>query len=74
MGRIFGILFIMVAIWVGVEVYTEGLAGAFGGTFVEVGLVEPEEALDAPVTERAGRAMSRAYEASIDRVERQIDE
>lgn len=74
MGRVFGILFIVVAIWVGLEVYTEGVSGAFGGALVEVGLAEAEEAPDAPVTERAGRAFSRAYDASVDRVERQIDE
>ncbi len=31
MGRIFGILLIVVGVWVGAEVYTEGVHGAFGG-------------------------------------------
>ena len=38
MGRIFGILFIVLAVWTGVEVYNEGTSGAFGGLFVRLGL------------------------------------
>ncbi len=33
MARVMGILFIVAGIWVGLEVYTEGVEGAFGGTF-----------------------------------------
>ncbi len=33
MARVIGILFIVVGIWVGLEVYTEGVEGAFGGMF-----------------------------------------
>ena len=31
MGRIFGILLMVIGLWVGAEVYTEGVDGAFGG-------------------------------------------
>jgi hypothetical protein len=31
MGRILGILVIVIGVWVGVEVYNEGVDGAFGG-------------------------------------------
>jgi hypothetical protein len=30
MGRLFAITLIVLAIWVGVEVYTKGVGGAFG--------------------------------------------
>ena len=33
MGRIFGILFIGLGIWVGLEIYLEGTQNAFGGAF-----------------------------------------
>ena len=33
MGRLFGILVIVGAVWVGMEIYNEGMANAFGGTF-----------------------------------------
>jgi hypothetical protein len=29
--KVFGILFIVLAIWVGIEVFTKGMDGAFGG-------------------------------------------
>jgi hypothetical protein len=31
MGRIFGLLMLVIGVWVAAEVYTEGVAGAFGG-------------------------------------------
>ncbi len=31
MGRMFGLVLLLVSVWVGVEVYTRGLEGAFGG-------------------------------------------
>lgn len=72
MGRIFGILFIVLAVWTGVEVYTEGSAGAFGGLFARLGFVEDEQE-PAPVTERAAGAWGEAYRASEERVERQLE-
>ena len=33
MGRIFGILLIVVAIWIGMQIYLEGTRHAFGGAF-----------------------------------------
>lgn len=40
MDRIFGILFVVLAVWNGVEVYTEGMAGAFGSLLPRLGLDE----------------------------------
>jgi hypothetical protein len=74
MGRIFGILFIVVAVWTGVEIYNEGMSGAFGGAFVRLGLAEEEVELeDVPVAGRAANRLNELYEASGDRVDRQAE-
>ncbi len=44
MARVIGILFIVAGIWVGLEVYTEGVEGAFGGMFA--GWTKPLSATD----------------------------
>jgi hypothetical protein len=31
MGKLFGIVVIVLAMWVGLEIYTQGVRGAFGG-------------------------------------------
>ena len=75
MGRIFGILFIVLAVWTGVEVYNEGTSGAFGGLFVRLGLAAEEdvELEDVPVAGRAANRLNELYQASGDRVERQAE-
>jgi hypothetical protein len=42
MGKVFGILFVVVSIWVVMEVYSEGTNNAFGGALVSAGLVDAE--------------------------------
>jgi hypothetical protein len=71
MGRIFGILFLVLAVWTGAEVYTEGTSGAFDGLFTRLGFVEEEQA--PPVTERAANAWQDAYHAAEERVRQQTD-
>ncbi len=39
MGKMFGILAIVLGVWIGLEVYTKGTNEAFGGIFA--GLMEP---------------------------------
>lgn len=39
MGRLFGILAIVLFVWIGLEIYTKGTDQAFGGIFA--GLTEP---------------------------------
>jgi hypothetical protein len=74
MRRLFGILFIVLAVWTGVEVYNEGTSGAFGGLFVRLGLAEEEVELeDVPVAGRAANRLNELYQASGDRVERQAE-
>ena len=72
MGRIFGILFLVLAVWTGVEVYTEGTSGAFGGLFTRLGFVAEEEQAP-PVTQRAANAWQDAYHAAEERVRQQTD-
>ena len=74
MGRIFGILFIVLAVWTGVEIYNEGMSGAFGGAFVRLGLAEEDVELDdMPVAGRAAHRLNALYDESGDRVDRQAE-
>lgn len=77
MQKAFGILCIVVAIWVGLEVYQEGVAGAFDGAFVRLGLADApvagsEEAYSTP-GERAGGRLREAYQAGMDRGDRALE-
>lgn len=78
MGKLIGILLIVVGIWVGMTVYTEGTDRAFGGVFAFLGgsSAEPEDpTADLRSTpQRAGDAFERAYDASLDRIERGLGE
>lgn len=72
MQRVFGILVIVVGIWVGLEVYNEGTAGAFDGLFVRLGMAEeadPDEPHSTP-GERAADRLRSAYQKGMDRGER----
>ncbi len=73
MGRIFGILFIVLAIWTGLEIYNEGTSGAFGGALVRLGLAEESDLEDTPISGRAARRLNELYEESGDRVDRQAE-
>jgi len=37
MAKIFGILLIVVGVWIGLEIYTNGMDEAFGGVFASFG-------------------------------------
>ena len=71
MGKLFGIILLVLGIWLGVEVFTEGVDGAFGGIFAS------GSADEAPPTrstsERAADSVRRAYSESVDRVDRQLE-
>jgi hypothetical protein len=73
MGRIFGILFIVLAVWTGIEIYNEGTSGAFGGVLVRLGLAEEADLEDTPVTGRAARRLNELYDESAGRVDRQAE-
>lgn len=70
MGKIFGILFMGLGIWVGLEIYLEGTQNAFGGIFAPH-RVEGEAPRDVRTTpQRAGDAVKRAQEMETERRER----
>lgn len=75
MGKLFAIVLIVIAVWVGLTVYTQGTDQAFGGLFARF---SGSSALDAPATRstphRAGDAFQRAYDESEDRVDRALRE
>jgi hypothetical protein len=48
MGKAFGLLLIVLGIWVGMELYTVGTQRAFGGVFVDLGLAQAPAAGEAP--------------------------
>jgi hypothetical protein len=60
MGKSIGLLLAVVAIWATVEIYTEGMDGAFGGRLASMGLADEDAESRAPVTERVGEAVRRA--------------
>jgi len=62
MGKFIGLLLSLACIWVALEVYNEGLAGAFGGALAQLG--DGEEAGAAhdgrSIPQRAGAAVEKA--------------
>jgi hypothetical protein len=64
---VFGLL--ALAVWVGVEVQTHGIEGAFDG------LLAPVEAPEHRTTaQRAGESVQQAHDASQERLERQLEQ
>jgi hypothetical protein len=60
------------AIWVAIEIYTEGSAGAFDGLFVRLGVVDAPAA-SVPYQspgERAAERLRGAYATGVERAER----
>jgi hypothetical protein len=70
MGKLFGIVLLVTAFWIGAEISTNGTDGAFGGLF----------ASDDPVGEmrstpqRVGDKARRSIRAGEDRVDRMLNE
>ena len=71
MAKVFGILLIVLAVWIGLEVMNHGSAGAFGGLFAKTGMVDATQPPES-TTQRAAGAVDRAYRAGEDRVDRQL--
>ncbi|MDH3211166.1 MAG: hypothetical protein OEM05_01665 [Myxococcales bacterium] len=75
MGKIFGILLVVIGIWVGMEVYLKGTDQALGGAlaFLEDG--DGTEVHDRRTTpQRAGDAARRAHDAAEARRNRLLGE
>ncbi len=63
---VFGLL--ALAVWVGIEVQTHGVEGAFGGAFA------PVEAPEYHTTaQKAGERVQQAMDSSQERLERQLE-
>jgi hypothetical protein len=76
MAKIFGILLVVVGIWLGLEVYQNGMHGAFGGALAGLGGSADEQATRDPrsVPQRAGAAVERAHGEAQERLNRMLDE
>ena len=76
MAKIFGMLLVVVGIWLGLEVYQNGIEGAFGGALASLGDSADEQAVHDPrsVPQRAGAAVERAHAEAEARLERMLDE
>ena len=72
MGRIIAILLVVVGVWVGAEVYREGVDGAFGGAFAF--LSDGEHGEDLSIRMRVHDTVSSAHEESEARRERLLEE
>jgi hypothetical protein len=73
-AKAFGILLVVIGIWVGLTVYLEGVDEAFGGAFAffastPAGALPDDAEGHKPVTRRAAHAFQRAYDRSEGRVE-----
>jgi hypothetical protein len=74
MAKAFGILLIVIGVWVGAEVFTKGVDGAFGGAFsILSGESAPEEDYRW-AGERAGDALGRAHDETEARRREMIGE
>ncbi len=65
MGKMFGLVVLVTALWVGMEVYQEGVDGAFGGAFADLSDSDGEQA------SRDGRSVPRR---AGDKVQNALDE
>jgi hypothetical protein len=75
MGKVIGGLIVVSAIWVGVEMMTNGPSRAFGGLFANfVSNSETEEVDDRSTARRSGDSVARARDEATARRERMLAE
>ena len=76
MAKIFGMLLVVVGIWLGLEVYQNGIQGAFGGALASLGDSAGEQAVRDPrsVAQRAGAAAESAHAEAEERRNRMLGE
>ena len=53
-GKLLGIVLLVAAVWVGIEIYTNGTDGAFGGIFARFGPPSPHAGEPGSVGKRIG--------------------
>lgn len=76
MAKIFGILLVVVGLWLGLEVYQNGIQGAFGGALASLDGSADEQAVrdSRSVPQRAGDAVERAHAEAEARLHRMLGE
>ncbi len=76
MGRIFGILLIVIGIWVGLEIYTYGVDGAFGGRLSAFsgGTNSAQSSRRESVVQRAGNSVQRSMDTAAERYRSHLDD
>jgi len=74
MGRIFAILLLVVSLWVGLEVFRQGVDGAFGGALSFLGGGERERLELPSMRTRVHDAVSDAHAEAAARRERLLAE
>ena len=73
MGKIYGILLIVVGVWVGMAIFTEGIDNAFGGLFSR--LAPSTEARDPrPPMQRIRERVQGVHDARAERIDRLVGE
>ena len=70
MAKILGILLLVGAVWLGVEVMTKGTDGAFGGIFARGGAAAPEET----IVQKARSRVQGSMKATSERTTKGIGE
>jgi len=73
MQKIFGVLLILLAVWVAIEVYTNGTDRAFGGLFAGRSHGPASASESGPLTSRARDRVSSAYRTHEERTLNQVD-
>jgi hypothetical protein len=73
MQKIFGVLFILVAVWIAIEVYTKGTDGAFGGLFAAHSRGQASAQASGPLTDRARDRVKEAFRTREERTLQQTE-
>jgi hypothetical protein len=75
MGKLFGIVVIVVGLWAGAEIYTEGTANAFDGALARMGIVETAKPSEEQRTgQRVGRKVGKNHAEADARRNRMLGE
>jgi hypothetical protein len=74
MGKVFGILLVVVGLWAGAEIYTKGTANAFGGIFASGDGAAAEAAEAQPMSRRSGAKVAGAHADADARRNRLLEE
>ncbi|MFQ5514092.1 MAG: hypothetical protein ACE5FG_06590 [Myxococcota bacterium] len=72
MGKVFAIGLIVLGIWVGLSVYTDGSERAFGGLFSGFSRPEAETLQKDPPLDRIRSRAEAARDEGLDRIERAL--